>query len=987
MNRAITFTEKLYLAGEKIAPPFAIQIVIEGVGDLLLEDLVRAVVKASDVCPGTKLKLQGNKWVSGDRYPRVSEIKKENLESSLREKLRPKEAVALEVLLARDEGNQVDLVFRVLHSVMDGRGALLWIEEVFRALRDEKLIGAPSFDTETNFLENAPIVHERKKLKLNFSSPINLRRGEIDGPLFIRKTLIGNHSGLVSKLSVMLTNEAFGATSLFMIPVDLRRHPMNGTSLSNLSLPLFLECKKGETWEMVHEKLLSLLKNNLEISKDGMEGWISSIPLNILTTGLRLLVKFQQKTGLFPATSLLSHLGRVEYKTFSSPHFQMKTMYSIPVYIPLAPLSFVAVDCGDHTELLVSSPSGAEVTRQLEALMDKIEKSFNNENIKTWRGNETAIPYQKEKTIVDLFCEQVIKNPHRTALLDHGKEISYQLLHQQSDMVAHDLVNQGVGPGDVVSIFLERNYYSLYAILGILKAGAAFLPIDTELPKERISYLIKDSKSVICITQAKFIKDFSDNELVKIYQIEDCEKEREFISFAHKKREKNNLAYIIYTSGSTGMPKGVCVGHQSLTNYLEWAKGYYQVQADSRFAFFTSLAFDLSLTSFLLPLISGGSVALFSESLNHHLLHHMLMESGVNSLKLTPTHLELLTKLRIKAFGFKIVIVGGEQFKRSTALSSQDIFGEECRIINEYGPTEATVGCMVYEFKATLEFAAVPIGLPINNVQIYLLNGAHEFVTQDEIGEIYIAGDSLALGYLNNNELMNEKFILINNSKGHKVRAYRTGDLARLRNGVIEYIGRNDEQLKINGRRIEPGEIEIILETIPIISKAAVFFREHPESHEKVLYAYFMTEGNFNEHEARDYLTLHLPSYMVPTFLIKIEKWPLTINGKIDVQKLPVAWEQSQKAVEESVWGLDELERRVGRIWSTLLNISIDHINLDSNFNELGGDSLKMIEMLSTVSNEVVKKGRESFFVEEVKVIIRTPTLQNVCSLVRHSNS
>lgn len=977
MNRELTFTEKLYLTGESIAPPFALQIVVEGEGEVSLEALTRAVRKGSDTCSGVKRSFRSGKWIDSEHYPPVSERDPKEWDRSLNESLDPRAGKTAEVVLFRDKPEGLKLLFRVLHSVMDGKGALIWVEQIFRSLREEELIAMGPELTEADVLKKSSTIHKQKKLINSFRPLIDLSGAQRDSSQFIRRTLVGHHPALVAKLCAHLAAASLDEDSLFMIPVDLRRHDESIVSTSNLSLPIFLENKRGDSWESIHENLLKALRLNLDISQNDLEKIVAYIPKKFLQAALRAVLKLQHLTQKFPVTALISHIGQVHLPAFSCSGLQAKTLYSIPVHIPLFPLCFVAVDCVEHTELLVSTFGGASVRAELESLVNSIEKLFLDENLMTWTGNQTQVTFESDINFIDLFSKQVIKTPGAPALVSRGEVITYKQLDERSTSLAYELKLQGISAGDVVTVLLDRTPLFMYTVLGILKTGAAFLPIDSEYSDERITYLLKDSGSKITVTQKAYLDRLGDSHVLDLESV-DLKSMRDFSEFVPG---KSSSAYIIYTSGSTGLPKGVRVGHKSLTNYLKWAKNYYHVESESQFAFFTSSAFDLSITSYLLPLISGGSVVLFPDHLDHFLLREILTLGKVNSLKLTPTHLELISRLGIRPAHFKIIIVGGEQFKASTALLTRELFGSHCRIINEYGPTEATVGCVVHEFDEKTDLTVVPIGVPISNTEIYLLNFEGKHAVLDEIGEIYIVGESLALEYLNSPDLTQGKFASIEVSENRFLRAYRTGDLASFNDGLLHYVGRIDEQVKIKGRRIELGELESVLEELPEISKAIASMQQLPQRQEKVLCVHVVTDDDLDEALVKNYLSKKLPFYMVPVILEKIEEVPLTVNGKIDTSALKVSRKELVSQIQ--IQDFDELEEKLRNIWADVLKVPVFQINLDSGFYELGGDSLKLIELLSSLSEQVIGKENEQAFMAEIRTIIHTPTFRKISQVTR----
>jgi acyl-coenzyme A synthetase/AMP-(fatty) acid ligase len=446
--------------------------------------------------------------------------------------------------------------------------------------------------------------------------------------------------------------------------------------------------------------------------------------------------------------------------------------------------------------------------------------------------------------------------------------------------------------------------------------------------------------------------------------------------------------YVIYTSGSTGRPKGVQIEHRNLVNYVSWATELYRVDRSTRFALFTSLAFDLSGSSIFLPLLAGGSIALVPEDVSHRSLRTMLEDSGADALKLTPAHLDLIGRLGLTPQGFRVLIVGGEQLRGAVAARAQRAFGPDCRIVNEYGPTEATIGCVVHVFDAERDALAprVPIGVPVADTTVYLLDAHRRHVGRGGIGELYLAGAQLARGYLGRPDLDRERFVRLADG----TRAYRTGDLARLTadvdtaDGVLEYLGRTDDQIKIRGHRVEPGEIEAALEEHPQVARAVVVARD------QTLCGYVITRDAEppSSDALRRHLAERLPHYMVPGAIVAVAELPHTTNGKIDVRALPDPFAPShmpaaKTAVESAV--RDDVEQAVAKIWASILEVDVDRIGPDTDFHSLGGDSLSLIEMFAAVTADVAGRDREEAFMTDLRDVIRNPTLAAVCAAARRA--
>ncbi|PHB32505.1 non-ribosomal peptide synthetase, partial [Bacillus pseudomycoides] len=512
---------------------------------------------------------------------------------------------------------------------------------------------------------------------------------------------------------------------------------------------------------------------------------------------------------------------------------------------------------------------------------------YENDTLLNW--NNTLTPYPKEKCFHELFEEQVEKTPDAIAVAFEEEKMTYRELNNRANQLAHYLKKQGIGPEVLVGICLERSCEMIIGILGIHKAGGAYVPIDPTYPKDRIAYMLKDSQVSLLLTQQKLLPLFSQlngNLICLDIQWEEISQESKnnFVS----KVTSDNLAYVIYTSGSTGRPKGVMIQHYSLTNYLVWCIKEYDVTRGVGTIVHSSLSFDLTITSIFPSLLVGKEVMLIPESADIEAFGEIIKRSkSLSLLKITPAHLKLLSQqLKPEEFAGKAhtIVIGGEPlFEENIALWRK--YAPSTRLINEYGPTETVVGCSTYEISSDVSMSGqVPIGRPISNAQIYILDKNLHPVPVGVKGEIYIGGEGVARGYLNQPELTTEKFIIDSFSGRQGARLYKTGDLARyLGDGNIEFLGRMDDQVKVRGYRIELGEIETLLSQHPVIDSTAVLIQED-KTKDKRLVAYITFKENqmLSSNELREYLKEYLPEYMIPSVFEKLDTMPLTINGKID---------------------------------------------------------------------------------------------------------
>ncbi len=564
-----------------------------------------------------------------------------------------------------------------------------------------------------------------------------------------------------------------------------------------------------------------------------------------------------------------------------------------------------------------------------------------------WNGGSSQYP--RDKCIHELFEAQVEQRPEAVAAIFQHEKLTYRELNRRANQLGHYLRQRGVRPGAIVGICLEHSLETLVALLGILKAGGAYLPLDPVHPPARLAYMLEDSQAHLLLTQQRLADSLpyakaqtacldSQWDEIALYSDKDLDSDA----------TPEDLAYVIYTSGSTGKPKGVKIEHRSLVNYIWWAREVYLQGERLNFALYSSLAFDLTVTLIYTPLVSGSSVVIYEKQEEKAPLERVLEGNEVGVLKLTPGHLRLIKERENRNIGIKRLIVGGEALETGLTREVWESFGQEVEIYNEYGPTEATVGCMIYQYEAAREGRAmVPIGRPAANLQIYVLDGEMRPVPEGMKGELYIGGEGLSSGYIDRAQMTAERFIPNPYSKEPGGRLYRTGDEARfLESGDIEYVGRIDQQVKVRGYRIELGEIEATLSMHPMISEAVVIARVNG-SGDKQLVAYVVAQAETTPgvDELRQYVIEKLPEYMRPAAYVMLEKMPLTASGKLDRRALPEASEQRPQQEARYVAARSELEKKIAVVWEEVLGI--EKVGVYDNFFDLGGHSLLMVELHS----------------------------------------
>ncbi|HLO62573.1 MAG TPA: amino acid adenylation domain-containing protein, partial [Azonexus sp.] len=606
------------------------------------------------------------------------------------------------------------------------------------------------------------------------------------------------------------------------------------------------------------------------------------------------------------------------------------------------------------------------------------ERELGDAAAHAWHAAPTEFP---NRCVHELFEQQAARTPDAVAVIHAGQATTYRELNARANQLAHALKRRSIGPESLVGVCLGRSADLLVALLAVWKAGAAYVPLDPSYPAERLAFMVRDAGLRLLLTERRCRPLFAADTVDALCLDADWAGiAREKAGNLPAKATPANLAYVMYTSGSTGQPKGAMIVHGGLVNYLCWAIGAYGLEAGASAIVHSSIAFDLTVTSLYPPLLVGGHVELLPEGDGtRHLVAALRQGKGRSLLKITPAHLDLLAHQLGPAEMAQIahtVVIGGEQLF-AERLRPWRRHAPHARLINEYGPTETVVGCCTYELQPDdPDSGPVPIGRPIANTRLYVLDAAFHPLPPGVTGELYIGGIGVARGYLNQPELTRERFIPDLFSGLPEARLYRTGDLARYRDdGVLEYIGRCDDQIKLLGFRIEPGEIEANLMAHPDIAACAVAVRESGAgSGEYGLVAYFVPRPPAEPaaETLHDFLAQRLPEHMLPGRFVRLDRLPLTPNGKLDRNALPspplAAPDDDARHAPR-----DDVERTLASIWSDLLGI--DPIGIDDDFFDLGGHSLLALKAVSRL--------RDAFGVDlRIEMLFDHPTIAKLATLL-----
>jgi amino acid adenylation domain-containing protein len=589
--------------------------------------------------------------------------------------------------------------------------------------------------------------------------------------------------------------------------------------------------------------------------------------------------------------------------------------------------------------------------------------------------NRTGAEYPAGACAHELFEAQAERSPDAVALVHEGQALTYRELNARANRLANFLVRRGVGPDVRVGLCVERSAEMVVGVLGVLKAGGAYVPLDPAYPADRLRYTLQDSAPAVLLTQARLAELFGGLDVPAVALDADA------YSWADQPETSppgvevtpDHLAYVIYTSGSTGRPKGVMVRHGGLTNYVWYARARYVDGAPASFPLYSSLAFDLTVTSIYVPLITGGSIEIAGSEDGDRSILRVFEEDRVDVVKLTPSHLVLLAQRDLAGLRARRLVVGGEDLKAPLARAISEASAGRLEIHNEYGPTETTVGCVVHRFDPERDLdSSVPIGAPIANSQVYILDGDGEPVPVGVAGELYIGGAGVARGYLGRPALTAEKFVPDPFRGEPGARLYRTGDLVRwLADGKLVFLGRRDDQVKVRGYRIELGEIEGRLVEHAAVREAVVLAREDSPGDRRLVAYYVGAAGEVEVESLRSHLGESLPEYMVPAAYVRLEALPLTPNGKVDRRALqaPEGDAYARRGYEAPS---GETETALAEIWSELL--AVERVGRWDNFFELGGHSLLMLRLIQRMRKRGLRAAGQALFM--------TPTLAGMAALV-----
>lgn len=954
-KRKIYDSEKLYIKLQEAFTPFNIQYILEGEGSINLGEFQIAVKKACDFLPIFKSSRKGNLWVEGEEYPKILLLDGEKLEGNklLKEKLPYNQLTR--IIIFQEE--KMKIVFQVFHGLADAKGVFLWVENIFKSLRNEKLIEDREGRSDLELLKEKSYKPKEKDLKLD----IDFKHWE-SKDFYIETrdkiTIYGHHKMIVPKIAKIVSDSSIGNKRRFMIPVDTRRHIGNNIS-SNLTFPVFLEFEKDESIQNINKQLLYKLSENKELNISKIDlGLLTKLPSFMFKGFLKVVDKYSKFKNKVMINGIISHLGKVNLENFSNDTFKAIKLSPIPMHQPLAPITIVPLETEKNgekiTEIVVVSYEQFYSKEQIGSILKNIKDNFEGKDIyKIINNTEKKLtePFNFSEILIKNFLE----NKDKTALVEGEKKLSYGEIHRLTDNLAYYL-NKNIKENKVI-VHLDRSIEFVLSLVALIKAGITYIPVDTTTPFERIKLISEESGAREIISKDKELLEKLSLKNVKL----------NFEDFEKIDKRDNDSIYIIFTSGSTGIPKGCEIGEKSLINHLFWAKETFLFKDFKGMPLFSSTSVDFTVTSIFLPLIAGGKIKIYRDNINHLIMKDIIEDGELNCLKFTPSHLKILNSISYESNSFKTFIIGGEQLYKKDL--QKIIEKKNVRIINEYGPTEATVACIYYECKDQVE-EVVPIGKPIWNTEILILDDNKNPINPKEKGELYISGKVLAKGYLKE-ELTKDRFIEVEG----KI-FYRTGDFAYLdENNDFVFLGRKDDEVKILGNRVNLKEIE---KSIKTFEETLEVFVEY-DTYKLVAFLILKENTNNNLEKLKIYLKQILPQYMIPNKFNLVDKIEIGANGKIDKSNL----RDNEESIKFNLGTLSEKEETIVSIFKDVLEV--EEFDTSQDFYSLGGDSLGFILLVSKI-DEKFFQGKNKEFIKKMMDIYENATVFNIYGILKELN-
>ena len=736
-----------------------------------------------------------------------------------------------------------------------------------------------------------------------------------------------------SPIAARTNSKTENMLGVFINTLALRGNPSNGKTIKEFLMEMKNICLKSyENQEYPFEELVENINVQRDISRnplfDVMFVLQNNDKLDLSIDGIELnVIESEHNTSKFDLTVSVEefedgyNLG-LEYCT---KLFKEDTVRSICDHY----IEIIKRICADPDKKI------GEIDLLIQDEKNKIINEFNN----------TSCKIPTNKTIVELFEEQVLKEPNKVAAVFEDKEITYAQLNEKANIIAHKLRNLGVKPNEFVGIVAERSLEMLIGVYGIIKSGGTYVPIDKDYPKERIDYILND-----CKPKAIIVYDADVESSIPIINLKDSNNFHGKIDNPERINKPEDLLYCIYTSGTTGNPKGVMIKHSCVVNYsinTEYATIHGIKENNIKvMACVTNLVFDICVTEIITTILNGIKVIIANklEQENAEYFEEYVLRNCIEAIQTTPSRIKLFMENKSKNKYFdklKYIMLGGEKVEADLIKNIRKY--SNAIIVNVYGPSETTVWSTMGKIEES-DVETIFIGKPITNTQVYILN-EKSLCGIGMPGELCIAGEGVAAGYLNREDLTKQKFISNPYGKG---KLYKTGDLAKWsKDGKIECLGRIDDQIKIRGFRIELGEIQNVIENIDYIKNAAVIVRKDKMG-ENAICAYVVSDEKVNVSELRSAIGKKLPEYMVPSYILQISNIPINKNGKLDRKALPIIEARSQRLYEAPT---NELEKIICEAFEKVLNL--ERVGINDDFFEIGGHSLRATRVINDIEEKI----------------------------------
>ena len=931
--RNISCNEQLYLDMQDLTNSFAIQYIFEYEGYVdrhKFQNAINYVLKNTD---DSNLRLEKNKWVKCENDIKVEIVKyeKELLESELFKTKIDYTTHSLEVYLLENKDKKY-IVFRILHSVSDGKGALQFVSNVFDYLKGKEILNHDNSYNEQDIIDE--ISEHNKGINIFPRYKMNHKIGKVKKslPRWKNIQINGYHTTIISKIASSLFKSFKNDEVTFMIPTDIRRHLKNNNCLGNMTLPIFLKVSQNDSVENINGKLLYGLKNKEELNKKSTSyiGY-QKLNKNARIMILRLIKNILSITKTFSFGGIISYLGRVSLTDYSNDEFKIIDFISLPLQQPFTPFSIVIIETMGKTNITISCYEDQVSKEIFNVISDELEK-----DIKLAVYNKiNSIKQVNVEDCLTKINQNILSQNTKLALEDSINQYTYKELSLGIKRAESILISNKIAKYDRVILYMERSYDFICYMIACMKLGAVFITIDETTSQKRVNDILKDSCAKMIVTNIKN-KIYFDND-VTVIDSEQIEDNVKLFNSSDCEHSDTDIVYKIYTSGTTGNPKGIEISYGNLSNYLTWAKETYQVSERCVMPLYTSLSVDLTLTSIFLPLVTGGKIKIIEEAFSQLVLKKIFLDKEINVIKATPTHLSLLEQVDTKN-KLEILIVGGENFNQELAANISIMFNGNIKIFNEYGPTETTIGCSFFEYTKTKD-VNVPIGKSIANTEIILLDSHNEVIVSENIeGEILISGNSVSQGLIDSNS---EKLF-----KSNEKIFYRTGDLGYIKNGVLHCIGRLDTQIKLNGNRIELDEITNTVLKFNGIKNAACILKESR------IILFVCKQEMVKIEDIQNYLKEKLPNYMLPSQIIEINMIPMKESGKIDLEVLKSDIYDDKNSVDITL--------------DIILGADSNSIYEDYTLVMLGLDSLETLKLTQRLADKVNDDERKDDFINAI---------------------